>query len=80
MYTFVRDTAWSVRKVYFKASASAFAAAEPIKPPTKLSAMLTELNANTVDALTTALVTELSHKLRLAEDTSDAQAEIIPGS
>ena len=45
-----------------------------------MSALLTELNANSVDALTTALVTELSHKGKRAEATSDAHAERVPGS
>ena len=41
---------------------------------------LTELNENFVDALTTALATEMEYKCRRAEETYASQAEIVPGS
>ena len=56
------------------------AAAEPLTFPTKSSVPLTDLNANDVDDLNTALSTELTCKRRLAEATFDAHSDIVPGS
>ena len=46
---------WLVRKEDIEAAAAALAVAEPLAFPTKLSAPLTYLNANSIDALTTTL-------------------------
>ena len=56
------------------------AAAETLTSPTKLSALLTDLNENVMGALTTAQATELSRKRRIAEATSISQTERVPGS
>ena len=79
MYYFGRAPVWRVLKVYISAAASALDVAETLIPPTKLSAPLKYLNANAVDALTTALVTRLERKHRHAEATSYAQEERAPG-
>ena len=57
---FNRYPVWRVHKVYIKASDAAFlAVAEPLTSPNKIvCAPLTELDANGVDTLTTALTTE----------------------
>ena len=67
-----------VRKVYITASAAALAATEPIISPTKSFEILTEMNINDVDALTTDLSTELARKRIRAEANSDAQADRVP--
>ena len=60
MYPFERATVWRVCKVETKESYAPLAAVEPLKTPTKPSAPLKDLNENTVNALTTALATELT--------------------
>ena len=77
MYHFERASLYRVYKVDIKASAAVLAAAEPIKPPTKSFALLTELNSNAVDDLTNAISTELARKRRCAEATSYAQKERV---
>ena len=74
MYPFERAAAWLVCKVDIAAAAAALSTAEPLTSRTKLSAPLTDLNANAVDALTTALATKLVHKLRHVEETSAAKS------
>ena len=74
VYHFEHDIFWRVRKVYIKASAAVLAAAEPLTLPTKLSDLLTELNANAVNALTTALTNEPARKLIHVEANFAAQA------
>ena len=74
---------WSslnVRKVDIKPSAGEFKAAEHLTSLTKSSAPLVDLIANTADALTTDIATELACKHRRAESTSAIQADTEPGS
>ena len=80
VYNFDHAPLWSVRKFDIKAPAAEFAAAEALTSPTKLYAPLIELNANSVDAFTTALAVELSRKHRRVEATYAAQADRVPGS
>ena len=80
MYHFERATVWRVLKVDIKAYAAALAVAEPLTSATKLSVPLIDLNANSVDALTTNLATEFTHKRRRAEATSSAKSEIVLSS
>ena len=77
MYPSDHASVWRVRKVYIKASASAVAVAEPLTLPIKLSAPLTELNKNSLDTLTTSLVTKLYCKHIFAEVNSDANIERV---
>ena len=69
-----------VQKVDIAEAPVSLAADEPLTFPTKSSAPLTDLNANDVDDLNTALSTELTCKRRLAEATFAAHSEIVPGS
>ena len=80
MYPFYRAPVRRVRKVYIRASAAALTTAETLTYTTKLSAPLTELNSNALDALTTAVSTELARKHRRAEAKSDSQVERVPGT
>ena len=63
-----------------KSSSAALDADETLKFPTKSSAPLVDMNANSVDDLTTALATELACKHRHTEAVSAAQSERVPGS
>ena len=80
VYPFEHAPVWRVHKVDIKVSAAEFAAAAPLTPPIKSSVPQIDLNTNAMDALTTALATELDRKHRRAETISTAQAEIVPGS
>ena len=80
MYPFDHAPVWRVNKVDIAAAAAALAAAEPLTSPTKSSAPLIELKTNTVDALTTSLVTELASKRRNEEAAYYSQEEILTGS
>ena len=80
MYPFDRAPVWRVSKVDIKAYAAELTVAEPLKSPTKLSALLTGMNAHAVNEIITALATGLSCKRRHAEATSDAQAERVSTS
>ena len=77
VYPFDHSPVWSVRKADIRASATSLAAAEIQTFPTKYSALLIDLNANSVDALTTSLATELSHKCISSEATSAGQADRV---
>ena len=74
VYHFDRATVWLVRNIYIAAASSALAADEPLTSPTKLSAPMIDLNANSLEPLTTALATEIDHKHRCEKATSAAQA------
>ena len=80
VYIFDRVSVWHLNKVDIAAAAASLAADEPLSLPIKLSAPLTYLNVNSVDALTTALATVLARKPRLTESTSVSQKDILPVS
>ena len=80
VYSFDCASVWCVCRVYISTADAALAAAELLTSPTNVSAPLTDLNLNDVDALTTALATELDRKRRCAESTTDAQSKRVPGS
>ena len=69
-----------MRKVDIIASAAALAAAKPLTLPTRFSEPLTYLNANAVDALTTAIAVKLNRKCSLADVTFYEQVDIVPVS
>ena len=79
VYSFYRAPVRRVRNIYIEASAAALTTSEPLTYPTKYSVPLTDLNSNAVDALTTAVATDLAHKHRRAEAISDSQVERVPG-
>ena len=70
MYTFDHTPFWNVCKLDIAAAVEALAEAEPLTFLTKFSASLKELNKNDVDALNTAIVTEVTRNHRCAETTS----------
>ena len=66
VYPFDRNPVCRVHKADIVAADAALSTAEPLTFTTKLSAPLTEMNANNVYSLTTALATELSRTHRHA--------------
>ena len=70
MYPFDYSPVWNVYKKDIVADSAALDVAEPLTFLTKLSAPLTEMNKNAVDALNTAIVTEVTRNHRCAETTS----------